>query len=127
MPMTDEEIQRSVLEQFKWDAHVKPTEIGVAVKNGVVTLSGTVDSYTKKWNAEEIALRVQGVKVVANELDVVLPSSSVRTSAAGNVAVRAGARTRRHLPDGRRLRAGRDHLRRLHPARAFGGAGADDP
>lgn len=77
--MSDEEIQKNVLEQLKWDSRVKPTEIGVTVKDGVVTLVGTVDSYVKKWSADDVALRVAGVKGVANELQVKLPSSSERT------------------------------------------------
>jgi osmotically-inducible protein OsmY len=76
--LRDEEIQRNVLEQFNWDPRINPTEIGVTVNDGVVTLVGTVESYTKKWTAEEIALRVAGVKAVANELEVKLPTSSRR-------------------------------------------------
>jgi osmotically-inducible protein OsmY len=45
MLLTEEEIQRNVLEEFKWDARIRPSEIGVTVKDGVVTLPGTVDSY----------------------------------------------------------------------------------
>jgi osmotically-inducible protein OsmY len=76
---TDEEIQRDVLEELKWDARVQPNEIGVAVKDGIVTLSGWVDSYTKRWAAEEAALRVKGVKAVANDIEVRLPGSAERT------------------------------------------------
>jgi osmotically-inducible protein OsmY len=79
MALSDEEIQRNVIEQFKYDARIKPTEIGVAVKNGVVTLVGTVDSYLKKWTAEEIASRTRGVRAVANELEVKLPTSDQRS------------------------------------------------
>jgi osmotically-inducible protein OsmY len=78
---TDEQIQRDVLEELKWDARVQPNEIGVAVKDGIVTLTGWVDSYTKRWAAEEAALRVRGVRAVANEIEVRLPSSSDRTDA----------------------------------------------
>jgi osmotically-inducible protein OsmY len=78
---TDEALQRDVLEELKWDARVQPHEIGVAVKDGIVTLTGWVDSYTKRWAAEEAALRVRGVKGVANEIEVKLPSSSERTDA----------------------------------------------
>ena len=78
---TDVQIQRDVLEEIKWDARVQPNEIGVAVKDGIVTLSGWVDSYTKKWAAEEAALRVRGVKAVANEIEVRLPTSAERTDA----------------------------------------------
>jgi osmotically-inducible protein OsmY len=76
---TDEDIQRDVLEELRWDARVQPNEIGVAVKDGVVTLTGWVDSFTKKWAAEEAALRVRGVKAVANDIEVRLPTSAERT------------------------------------------------
>jgi osmotically-inducible protein OsmY len=78
---TDEQIQRDVLDELKWDARVRPNEIGVVVKDGVVTLTGWVDSYTKKWAAEEAAQRVRGVKAVANDIEVRLPSSAERTDA----------------------------------------------
>ena len=78
---TDEEIQKNVLSELKWDARVQPNEIGVVVKDGVVTLTGWVDSYTKRWAAEEAAHRVRGVKAVANEIEVRLPSASERTDA----------------------------------------------
>lgn len=78
---TDEEIQRDVLEELKWDARVQPNEIGVAVKEGVVTLTGWVDRYTKKWAAEDAAHRVRGVMAVANDIEVRLPSSAERTDA----------------------------------------------
>jgi osmotically-inducible protein OsmY len=77
----DEEIQKNVLSELKWDARVQPNEIGVVVKDGVVTLTGWVDFYTKKWAAEEAAHRVRGVKAVANEIEVRLPSASERTDA----------------------------------------------
>jgi osmotically-inducible protein OsmY len=79
MVLRDEDIQRSVLQEFKWDARIRPTEIGVTVKDGVVTLVGTVESYTKKWTAEEIALRVAGVKAVVNKLEVKLAAASERS------------------------------------------------
>jgi osmotically-inducible protein OsmY len=76
---TDEQIQRDVLAELKWDARVLPNEIGVSVKNGVVLLTGHIDSFYKKWAAEESARRVRGVTAVANDLEVKLPSSSERT------------------------------------------------
>jgi osmotically-inducible protein OsmY len=75
----DEQIQRDVLEEMKWDARVQPNEIGVSVKDGVVTLTGWVDSYAKKWAAEQAAHRVRGVVAVANDNEVRLPSSAERT------------------------------------------------
>jgi osmotically-inducible protein OsmY len=76
---TDTDIQQDVLEELAWDARVQPNEIGVAVKDGIVTLSGHVDTYTKKWAAEEAAHRVKGVKAVVNEVDVKLLPSAERT------------------------------------------------
>ena len=78
---SDEQIQRDVLAELKWEPRVTPNEIGVAVKDGVVTLTGWVDSYLKKWAAEEAAHRVRGVKAVANDIEVRLPSSAERTDA----------------------------------------------
>ena len=78
---TDEQIQRDVMAELKWEPRVVPNEIGVAVKDGVVTLSGWVDSYLKRWAAEEAAHRVRGVSAVANEIEVRLPSTAERTDA----------------------------------------------
>jgi osmotically-inducible protein OsmY len=88
--MTDKDIQQAVLRELEWAPQVKATEIGVAVKDGIVTLAGYVDSYTKRYDAERAALRVAGVKAVVNDLEVHLPSSSERTDEAiARAAVRA--------------------------------------
>ena len=76
---TDEEIQRDVLSELKFEPRVQPNEIGVVVKDGVVALTGWVDSYAKKWAAEEAAHRVRGVLAVANDIEVRLPTSAERT------------------------------------------------
>jgi osmotically-inducible protein OsmY len=78
---TDTQIQNDVLGELRFEPRVQPNEIGVSVKDGVVTLSGYVDSYLKKWSAEKAAHRVRGVKAVANDIEVKLPSSSERTDA----------------------------------------------
>jgi osmotically-inducible protein OsmY len=78
---TDAQLQTDVLAEMKWEPRVQPNEIGVAVKDGVVTLTGWVDSYTKKYAAEEAAHRVRGVKAVANDIEVRLPSSAERSDA----------------------------------------------
>jgi len=84
----DEEIQKDVLAELKWDAQVQPNEIGVSVKDGVVTLTGWVDSYLKKWAAEDAAHRVAGVKAVANDLEVKLFSERTDADIA-ETAIRA--------------------------------------
>jgi osmotically-inducible protein OsmY len=78
---TDHEIQNDVLNEFRWEPRIQPNEIGVAVKDGVVTLTGWVDSYTKRWAAEDAAHRVRGVKAVANDIAVRLAGSAERTDA----------------------------------------------
>ncbi|HLW00432.1 MAG TPA: BON domain-containing protein [Ktedonobacterales bacterium] len=74
----DADIQRTVLEELKGDARVHAYEIGVSVKDGVVTLFGYVDSYVKKLAAQEAALRVHGVRAIANDIQVRLPGEGVR-------------------------------------------------
>jgi osmotically-inducible protein OsmY len=76
---TDTDLQQAVLDELRWDPRVRPNEIGVVVKDGVVTLTGWVDSYTKKWAAEDDAHRVRGVKAVANDVEVRLGTGSERT------------------------------------------------
>lgn len=73
---TDEEIQRDVLAELKWDKRVQPNEVGVVVQDGIVTLTGWVNSYLKKFTAEDAAHRVRGVKAVVNHLEVHLPESA---------------------------------------------------
>jgi osmotically-inducible protein OsmY len=75
----DTQIQRDVLDELDWDGRVRPNEVGVSVKAGIVTLSGQVDTFSKKWAAEVVVLRVRGVKAVANDLEVRLPSVAERT------------------------------------------------
>jgi osmotically-inducible protein OsmY len=87
---TDAQIQADVLAELKFEPRVQPNEIGVSVKDGVVALTGWVDSYSKRWAAEEAAHRVRGVKAVANDLEVRLPGALERTDAdIAEAAVRA--------------------------------------
>jgi osmotically-inducible protein OsmY len=77
--MDDLELKKSVETELNFEPSINAAEIGVAAKNGVVTLSGRVPSYWEKIAAERAAARVSGVKAVANELEVRLPGSSERT------------------------------------------------
>jgi osmotically-inducible protein OsmY len=72
---TDAELQQDVMNELKWEPTIRAAEIGVGVTDGVVTLSGYVDSFYKKEAAERAAMRVFGVKAVSEELKVRLPSS----------------------------------------------------
>ncbi len=71
---SDEDIKRDVEDELRWDPDIDPSDVGVAVKNGVVTLSGFVRSYTQKYQAERDAKRVEGVMAVANDIEVRLPA-----------------------------------------------------
>ncbi|MFC2041775.1 BON domain-containing protein [Chloroflexota bacterium] len=72
---TDADLQRDVMNELQWEPSIEAAEIGVGVKDGVVTLSGYVDSYVKKLAAERAAARVFGVRAVAEEIQVRLPDS----------------------------------------------------
>jgi osmotically-inducible protein OsmY len=63
------------MNELKWEPIIQAAEIGVAVKDGVVTLSGYVDSYSKKWAAERAVKRVSGVKSIAEAIKVRLPGA----------------------------------------------------
>lgn len=76
---SDIDLQRDVLDELRWEPSVEPAHIGVTVKNGIVTLNGTVTSYAEKYGAERAAKRISGVQAVVNDLEVVLPGSSKRT------------------------------------------------
>jgi len=67
---TDVEIKNDVLDELAWQPNINETEIGVVVDKGVVTLSGTVDSYSKKMAAEKAAKCVKGVRAVAEDIEV---------------------------------------------------------
>lgn len=74
---TDLQIQKDVMDEIRWQPNLSSSEIGVAVKDGVVTLSGQVDSFMKKAAAEKAAKRVAGVKALAEDIQVgVSPSFS---------------------------------------------------
>jgi osmotically-inducible protein OsmY len=75
---TDSQIQTDVIQALKWDPSVTHEHIGVAVSDGIVTLSGTIPSYIEKFAAEKAAQRVGGVKAVVEKMEVKLPGSLQR-------------------------------------------------
>jgi osmotically-inducible protein OsmY len=74
-PRTDSQVREDVIAELRWDPKITSPDIAVAVKDGVVTLSGFVSSYWEKDAAEKAAKRVYGVRAVANNLEVKLPTS----------------------------------------------------
>ena len=79
MLRTDNDIQEDLVAELKWEQGTHDEDIAVSVRDGVVTLAGTVDSYADKWKAERVATRIEGVKAIANNIEVRLPSSSERS------------------------------------------------
>ena len=78
---SDIQIQKDVTEEIKWEPFLNAAEIGVAVKNGIVTLSGEVDMYAKKIAAEKAAKRVSGVKAIAEDIHISVSPALVKTDA----------------------------------------------
>ncbi|MEX0880382.1 MAG: BON domain-containing protein [Thermoanaerobaculia bacterium] len=76
---SDRETQEDVLRELRWDSRIRQEEVGVEVDDGVVTLTGTVDSWAKKLASKEAAHRVVGVRDVADDVQVKLPGSLQRT------------------------------------------------
>jgi len=76
---TDSELKTDVVAELAWDPAVSPTAIGVAVKDGVVTLTGHLDTYAEKEAVARAVRRVEGVQAVALELDVRLSPQHQRS------------------------------------------------
>lgn len=74
----DSQLQESVLEELKWEPSVHHEHIGVAVSEGIVTLSGTVPSFIEKHAAEKTVQKVAGVKAIVEKIEVKLPGSMIR-------------------------------------------------
>lgn len=76
---TDAELRSDVMDELDWDPSINATGIGVIVKDGVVTLTGHLDTFAEKYAVERAVRRVFGVKAIAMELDVKLSSSHKRS------------------------------------------------
>jgi osmotically-inducible protein OsmY len=76
---SDMQLHKDVIDELRWEPSVVEKEIAVAVKDGVVTLSGDVPTYAQKRAAEQAAARVFGVRAVAEDIQVKLPSSGERS------------------------------------------------
>jgi osmotically-inducible protein OsmY len=79
---TDEQLQTDVLTELRWDPRVHGNEIGVIAKDGAITLTGIVHTYSEKLSAERAAKRVKGVRAIAEDIEVKMPADS-RTTDAG--------------------------------------------
>lgn len=81
MKKSDSQIQQDVIAELQYDPVIDASEIGVAVKDGIVTLNGRVDTFFKKSHVEAAVKRVSGVRGFAEEIEVNILSSSQRTDA----------------------------------------------
>ena len=97
--MKDRELQEHVLRALDWEPNIDAADIGVSVDEGVVTLRGDVKSYSEKVAAERVALRVYGVKAVANDIAVRLRDGQTRTDTEIAQAVLAALRWNTMVPD----------------------------
>lgn len=76
---TNAGLQKDVQDALKWEPLLNSAEIGVIVQNGIVTLTGKVDSYAKKLQAEHAAKKVLGVKVLVEDIEVKLPDPRTKS------------------------------------------------
>lgn len=75
----DRQIQKDVMAALDYSPVIAAEHIGVTVQDGVVTLTGSVSSYAEKYAAEKACFRVHGVKAIADDLEVILPGSHIRS------------------------------------------------
>ena len=98
---SDSQIKQDVLNELKWDTRVDETDIGVQVRDGVVTLVGSVPVYAKKLAARDAAHRVHGVLDVVDEMQVRVPGIGARSYTEIAHAVRLALEWDAFVPDER--------------------------
>jgi osmotically-inducible protein OsmY len=97
--MTDRELQEHVQNALDWEPSIDAADIGVSVDSGIVTLRGDVKSYGEKTVAERVALRVFGVRAVANDINVRLGTAEKRTDTEIAQAVLSALRWNTMVPE----------------------------
>ncbi|OQP63761.1 ornithine aminotransferase [Niastella vici] len=96
---SDIQIQQDVMDQLKWEPDLNAAEIGVGVRNGIVTLSGIVDTYSKKIAAEDAAKKIAGVRAVAEDIQVGMSPTYRKTDTEIADAVLFALRWNTSIPD----------------------------
>lgn len=97
--MTDRELQEQVQKALDWEPSIDAADVGVTVDEGVVTLRGDVKTYAEKAAAERVALRVFGVKAVADDINVRVPNIQQRTDTEIAQAVVSALKWNTVVPD----------------------------
>ncbi len=93
------ELEKDVREEIKWSPILTGAEIGVTANDGVITLTGTVDSYPKRLAAEDAAKRVKGVKAVAEEIQVRSSGLPARTDTQIAISILGAFKSNCNVPD----------------------------
>jgi osmotically-inducible protein OsmY len=97
----DTDLRRDVLDELEWEPSIDAAAIGVAAHDGIVTLTGRTKSYSEKMAAKQAAERVQGVKAIANDIEVRWPGSAERTDSDIARAAADALAWRTSVPQGR--------------------------
>jgi len=95
----DSELQADILKSLKWEPILDTAEIGVTTKDGLVSLTGIVDSYAKKLEAEKVAKRVIGVKILVEKIEVKLPKLGMRSDAEITDEILIGLKSNWTIPE----------------------------
>lgn len=98
---TDAQLKTDVANELQWDPSINSTNVGVAVRDGIVTLNGHIDTYAEKYAIERAVQRVQGVKAVAVELDVKLAPDHKRSDSEIASAIESAFRWHALVPSER--------------------------
>lgn len=98
---TDAQLKKDVQDELSWDPAVNATNIGVIVKDGIVTLTGHLESFAEKFAAERATERVSGVQALAMEVEVRLPNRDRRNDADIASAARNALTWNTVVPDSR--------------------------
>ena len=96
---TDIEIQRDIQAELEWEAYLNSSEIGVAVKDGVVALSGKVNSFSKKMALEKAVKRIAGVRALAEDIEVGMSPEVVKSDSEIAQAVLSVLKWNTTIPD----------------------------
>ncbi|AZA50324.1 BON domain-containing protein [Chryseobacterium carnipullorum] len=96
---TNSELQKDVQDAIKWEPLLHSAEIGVTAKDGVVSLTGVVDSFAKKAGAEKAAIKIKGVKALVENIEVNFPNSWTKSDADVANEVLAALKSNDTVPD----------------------------
>lgn len=96
---TDSQLKKDVTTELQWDPSINEANVGVAVKDGVVTLTGHLDTYREKFAIERAVQRVQGVRALAVELDVKLSPTHKRSDSEIAAAAESSLKWHTQVPD----------------------------